>query len=63
MLKAVQAFAKEENIPCQISLEERMACGMGVCLGCAVKYVDGEKAIYKHICKNGPVFQATNVEI
>lgn len=63
MLKAIQSFAKEENIPCQISLEERMACGMGVCLGCAVKYVENEKEQYKHVCKNGPVFNAENVVI
>lgn len=63
MLKAVQAFAKEENIPCQISLEERMACGIGVCLGCAVKYVGSDNVEYKHVCKNGPVFKATDVEI
>ena len=63
MLKAVQAFAKEENIPCQISLEERMACGIGVCLGCAVKYVGSDDVNYKHVCKNGPVFNATDVEI
>ena len=63
MLKAVQRLAKEENIPCQISLEERMACGMGVCLGCAVKYVGDDKVNYKHVCKNGPVFKATDVEI
>lgn len=63
MLKAVQALAKEENIPCQISLEERMACGIGVCLGCAVKYVGKDNVNYKHVCKNGPVFNATDVEI
>lgn len=63
MLKAVQSLAKEENIPCQISLEERMACGMGVCLGCAVKYVGSDNVNYKHVCKNGPVFNAKDVEI
>lgn len=63
MLKAVQTFAKEENIPCQISLEERMACGIGVCLGCAVKYVGKDDVNYKHVCKNGPVFDANDVEI
>ena len=36
MLKAVQKLAKEKQIPCQISLEERMGCGIGACLGCAV---------------------------
>ena len=37
MLRAVRALAMEQDIPCQISLEERKACGLGVCLGCAVK--------------------------
>ena len=62
MLKAVKEFAREENIPCQISLEERMACGIGVCLGCAVKEAGVENS-YKHVCKNGPVFDATTVKI
>ena len=62
MLKAVKTLAEEEKIPCQISLEERMACGIGVCLGCAVKEAKKENN-YKHICKNGPVFDATKVEI
>ena len=63
MLKAVQQFAIEENIPCQISLEERMACGLGVCLGCAVKIAETEDLMYKHVCKDGPVFWANEVEI
>jgi dihydroorotate dehydrogenase electron transfer subunit len=62
MLKAVQSYANENNIPCQISLEERMACGMGVCLGCAVKDAKQENT-YKHVCKNGPVFDSRDVEI
>lgn len=61
MLKAVQTLAKEENIPCQISLEERMACGIGVCLGCAVRVADENEIKYKHVCKNGPVFDANEV--
>ena len=65
MLKAVRELALEKNIPCQISLEEKMACGLGVCLGCAVKTAKStEKAPeYWHVCKAGPVFQAKDVEI
>ena len=63
MLKAVQALALEKNIPCQLSLEERMACGLGVCLGCAVKLAGTEELKYKHVCKDGPVFWANEVEI
>ena len=63
MLKAVQQFALEKNIPCQLSLEEKMACGLGVCLGCAVKLANTEELQYKHVCKDGPVFWAKEVEI
>lgn len=63
MLKAVQALALEKNIPCQLSLEERMACGLGVCLGCAVKLAETEELKYKHVCKDGPVFWAKEIEI
>lgn len=65
MLKAVQTLAIEKNIPCQISLEEKMACGLGVCLGCAVKTARSSKEApeYWHVCKAGPVFSATDVEI
>lgn len=65
MLKAVQQFSIEENIDCQISLEEKMGCGLGACLGCAVKTAKSTKEApeYWHVCKGGPVFQAKDVEI
>ena len=65
MLKAVKELAIRFNIPCQISLEEKMACGMGVCLGCAVKTAISSKDApeYMHVCKAGPVFWVTDVEI
>lgn len=65
MLRAVRELAIEKNIPCQISLEEKMACGLGVCLGCAVKTATSPKEApeYWHVCKGGPVFQAKEVEI
>jgi dihydroorotate dehydrogenase electron transfer subunit len=65
MLKAVQAFAIENNIPCEISLEQKMACGIGVCLGCAVKTAKSpsDAPEYWHVCKAGPVFNAKDVEI
>lgn len=63
MLKAVRQYAIENNIPCQISLEERMACGIGACLGCAVKVISGKEERYGHVCKEGPVFWAKDVEI
>lgn len=64
LLKALQSLAEEMNIPCQISLEERMGCGIGVCLGCAVKLrTNNEETEYAHVCKLGPVFDSKEVEI
>lgn len=65
MLRAVKAYAKERNIECWISLEERMACGIGACLGCVCesKERDGHTNVNnKRICKEGPVFRAEEVE-
>ncbi len=58
MLKAVAEIARREAIPCQVSLEAYMACGMGACLGCVVKGRDhGEHTPdYRCVCKDGPVF-------
>jgi len=59
MLRAVSGIAQELGIKCQVSLEERMACGVGICLGCPVKVrPTGE---YKMVCKDGPVFDSTEI--
>ena len=58
MLKNVAAVAAEYGVPCQVSMEERMACGVGACLGCAIQMADGTM---KHVCKDGPVFDAEEV--
>ncbi len=63
MLRAVKQYAVENNIPCEVSLEERMGCGIGACLGCAIQIGTGENARYGHVCKDGPVFNAKDVEI
>ena len=66
MLRAVKALAEEENIPAYISLEERMACGVGACLGCVCKTRDVDAHSHVHnarICTDGPVFEAREVEI
>ncbi|MDI6795721.1 MAG: dihydroorotate dehydrogenase electron transfer subunit [Desulfatibacillaceae bacterium] len=55
MLKVVGVMARNAKAPCQVSLETVMACGMGVCLGCAVKSVSGK---ILHACKDGPVVDA-----
>ena len=62
MLAAVQKIANEMNIPCQLSLEERMGCAIGACLGCNVKILlpDGGWT-YKRVCKDGPVFDSKEV--
>ena len=59
MLKAVAALAAQYGLPCQVSMEERMACGVGACLGCATPMTDGTM---KHVCKDGPVFNASEVD-
>lgn len=66
MLKGVKAFANELNIDAYISLEERMACGVGACLGCVCKSVNKDEHSQvnnKRICKDGPVFLASEVDI
>lgn len=65
MLRAVKAYATENRIECYVSLEERMACGIGACLGCVCKSkeVDPHTNVNnKRICKEGPVFEAGEVE-
>lgn len=64
MLRAVKKLAEEKDIPCQVSLEEKMGCGLGVCLGCAVKTAKSSEDApeYWHVCKAGPVFQARDVD-
>ncbi|MEW6001639.1 MAG: dihydroorotate dehydrogenase electron transfer subunit [Nitrospirota bacterium] len=52
MLKAILEIIKDRKINAYVSMEENMACGIGACLGCAVKTVKG----YKMVCKEGPVF-------
>ena len=59
MLKSVAKVAAEFNVPCQVSMEERMGCGIGACLVCACDMKDGSR---KHVCKDGPVFNAEEVD-
>lgn len=66
MLRAIKTFAEEKGIPCYISLEERMACGIGACLACVckTKSVDHHSHVKNaRICKDGPVFLSTEVEL
>ena len=59
MLRSVAKAAAEFGIPCQVSMEERMGCGVGACLVCATPMKDGTM---KHVCKDGPVFNAEEVD-
>lgn len=61
MLKGISDIASENGIECEISMEERMACGVGACLGCAVKLDKGNGEFFGHVCKDGPVFNAKEV--
>jgi len=62
MLKAVANYAIAQHIPCQVSMEERMGCGIGACIGCAIAInTTGKGYTYKKVCKDGPVFNASEV--
>jgi len=61
MLEAVAKLAKEYNLPCQVSLEENMACAVGGCAGCVVEVQTDNGPAMKRVCVDGPVFDATTV--
>jgi len=61
MLKAVCAYARANNARAQVSLEERMACGIGACFCCPAKVKSEGGYEYKKVCKHGPVFWSTEV--
>ncbi len=61
MLKAVARLAAEFEVPCQVSLEEHMACAVGACAGCAVTVETSSGPAMKRVCVDGPVFEATSV--
>jgi len=74
MLRAIAEIAKSQSIPCQVSLESRMACGLGACLGCVIR-TQGKHPLrskevtchgwdfsFKRVCKEGPVFDSEEVD-
>lgn len=66
MLRAVKNYAEEQGILCYLSMEERMACGIGACLACVCqsKEIDAHSQVHnKRVCKDGPVFLSTEVEL
>ncbi|MBQ8284182.1 MAG: dihydroorotate dehydrogenase electron transfer subunit [Clostridia bacterium] len=60
MLRALKALTEKENLLCYVSLEERMGCGIGACLVCVCNLTNGQHA---RVCKDGPVFNANDVEL
>ena len=66
MLRALKQYAEENDMVCYISMEERMACGIGACLACVCKSKEKDhhsNVNNKRVCKDGPVFLATEVEL
>lgn len=61
MLEAVAQLAREYQLPCQVSLEEYMACGVGGCAGCAIEVQTANGPAMKRVCVDGPVFEADSV--
>ena len=61
MLKFVTEYAVGRNMPIQVSMEERMACGIGACVGCAIKIKQGNDFANLKVCKDGPVFDGREV--
>lgn len=66
MLRGVKQYGLEQGIATQISMEEKMACGIGACLACVcrTKEIDGHSHVHNtRICKDGPVFYAQDIEL
>lgn len=61
MLQTTAQAAQAAGVPCQVSLEERMGCGLGACLVCACSIRRAGRTQYLHVCKDGPVFSAEEV--
>jgi dihydroorotate dehydrogenase electron transfer subunit len=58
MLRALTALAARWQVPCQVSLETPMACGVGICFSCVTKFRTGDGWDYRRVCVEGPVFDA-----
>jgi dihydroorotate dehydrogenase electron transfer subunit len=62
MFVSLKGLLEKERTPCQVLLEERMACGLGICFGC-VKKTHDEAEPYKRVCKEGPVFDLWQISL
>jgi len=62
MLKSLRALIDKERVPCQVLVEERMACGLGLCFGCVIETID-EAEPFRRVCKEGPVFDLWQIRL
>ena len=62
MLRASAALAAEYDLPCQVSVEEYMACAVGGCAGCTVRMLEPDGPAMRRVCVDGPVFEASRVD-
>ncbi len=62
MFRSLRDLLEDEKIPCRVLLEERMACGLGICFGCVTKTLDQAEP-YKRVCKEGPVFDLWQISL
>jgi len=62
MLKKVAAMTLDKDVPCQVSLETSMACGLGACQGCAIRRSSEQDKTYYHVCQDGPVFEVKSLD-
>jgi dihydroorotate dehydrogenase electron transfer subunit len=61
MLKRVSEMIADRPVPCQVLMEERMACGMGACLGCTIEVRTPSGVEYRQVCADGPVFDLRSI--
>jgi dihydroorotate dehydrogenase electron transfer subunit len=62
MLHALADVARRHQVPCQVSLETPMACGVGICFSCVARVKTGQGWDYRRVCVEGPVFDAAELE-
>jgi len=62
MLKSLKKAIEKEKVPCQALVEERMACGLGLCFGCVIETIDEEEP-FRRVCKEGPVFDLWQIRL
>ncbi|MDI6809679.1 MAG: dihydroorotate dehydrogenase electron transfer subunit [Candidatus Eisenbacteria bacterium] len=61
MVRKIARISVDSNLPCQVSLEERFLCGIGLCMGCSIPVKEGGLKVNRRVCSDGPVFRAHSV--